>query len=269
MRDDTRNWGEEVTCFPKTGRFLAGRLRHAMTLQEKRLLEELAEEMREVGADARIFQSGALCDFSPILVEGFMLRVIEDETDRSIVGLQVPGDFVDLNGFVRKRLDHHLVALGRVKFAPVPHSALLRVIETEPRLARLLWFSTLLDGSIHRQWISKMGRLRAIGRVAHVLVELWYRLRMVGLGTSHGFTTPLTQIDLSDICGLSEIHTNRSIRDLREGGVVEFRRGRVTILDPARLQEIARFDADYLYGEGDLKMSSALAKRTIARHAAE
>lgn len=252
MRDDTGSWREELTRFPKTGRFLAGRLRHAMTPREKQVLESLVSEVREVARDTRLVARGDYCDHSILLIDGFVMRIIKDDNTRSIVGLHVPGDFVDLHAFALKRLDHDLVTLGRAKIGVVPHEALREVLEREPHLARLLWFGTLLDAAIHREWLSKMGRLRAVGRVAHALIETWYRLRLVALGSPDGCHTPLTQIHLSEMCGISEIHTNRSIRDLRAGGVVEFRRGRMTILDLARLEGLARFDPAYLYGEGRL-----------------
>ena len=187
-----------------------------------------------------------------------MLRTIGDGPNRSIVGFQVPGDFVDLHGFALKRLDHDLCAVGRAKFGFVDHEKLRDVLQNEPHLTRVFWFATLLDAAVHREWIAKLTNLRAVGRVAHILTELWYRLRMVGLGNSNGFMTPFTQVHLADMCGLSEIHMSRSLRDLREGNVVEFRRGRITILDAERLKEMAHFDPAYLYGEGGLEVGSAL-----------
>ncbi|RDS76164.1 Crp/Fnr family transcriptional regulator [Alteriqipengyuania lutimaris] len=260
---------EELARFPLTGRFLASRLRHAMTAMEKELLESLVDDVRETNGYTKILSRGDFCEYSTILIKGFMTRVIEDETDRSIVGFQVPGDFVDLHGFALKRLDHDLFALGYTQFGIVPHERLRAVLENEPHLARLFWFGTLLDASIHREWLSKMVRLRAVGRIAHVITELWYRLRMVGLGNLSGFTTPFTQVDLAHICGLSEIHVNRSVRDLRDGEVVDFRRGRITILNAERLKEMARFNPAYLYGEGGLEVGSALNKEAGERQMAK
>lgn len=250
---------EELACFPKTGRFMASRLRHVMTDDEKRLLEGLVDEVHDVPGETRLAARGALCERSTILIEGYMIRTIDREEGRAIVGFQVPGDFVDLHGFALKRLDHDLHSLGRARIGFVSHDSLRGVLENEPHLARLFWFATLLDAAIHREWISKMTKLRAVGRVAYIICELWYRLRMVGLGNARGFATPFTQIHFADMCGLSEIHINRSVRDLREGGVVDFRRGRIAILDAARLKDMARFDPAYLYGEGGLEVGEALA----------
>ncbi|MEW4448263.1 Crp/Fnr family transcriptional regulator [Qipengyuania sp. JC766] len=256
---------DDFEAYPKTGRFLASRLRHAMTDREKDLLESLVEEVVEMQGEHILVSRGDFCENSTILIEGFMLRTIHAENERSIVGFQVPGDFVDLHGFALKRLDHDLVTLGRTKIGIVPHERLREVLVNEPHLARMFWFGTLLDAAIHREWVAKIVKLRAVGRVAHILTELWYRLRMVGLGRSSGFVTPLTQIHLADICGLSEIHVSRSLRDLRQAEIVDFRRGRITILDADKLKQMARFDPAYLYGEGGLEVGDALAYGTGER----
>ena len=100
----------ELERFPLTGRFMASRLRHAMTDYEKSLLEGQIEEVRETQGETQIIARRDFCDHSTMLIDGFMLRTIHENGDRSIVGFQVPGDFVDLHGFALKRLDHDLCA---------------------------------------------------------------------------------------------------------------------------------------------------------------
>lgn len=244
--------------YPLTWRFLRGRLRHAMTSEEQWLLESLISETEIIDGDKVLINRGDFCDFSTVLVDGYMLRTIHEDGVRGIVGFQVPGDFVDMHAFALKRLDHDLLVIGRAKVAYIQHDDVKRVLQEHPHLARLFWFSTLLDAAIHREWIMKFSSLRATGRVAHLLAEIWYRLRMVDLGPSSGFQTPLTQIHLSTICGTSTIHMSRCLRDLREGGVVDFRRGKITILDEEKLKRIGKFDPTYLYGEGGLAVGDAL-----------
>jgi len=244
--------------YPMTGRFLQGRLRHAITEREQALLESLIVGTDELQGESLLLKRGDFCDFSTMLIEGHMLRTVHEDGERCVVGYQVPGDFVDLHAFALKRLDHDLMIIGTAKVGYVPHERLRKVLEEEPHLARIFWFSTLLDAAIHREWIMKSQQLRAMGRLAHLFAELWYRLRMVGLGKSTGFQTPLNQIHLGQICGMSTVHVNRTLRDLREGGVVEFRRGRITILDGEKLKQLGKFEPSYLYGEGGLQVGSAL-----------
>ena len=246
------------SAYPRTGRFLQGRLRHALTDREKSVIEELVSDVVDVDAGTTLLERGDLVDHSTMLIEGFMLRTVWENGDRHVVGFQVPGDFVDLHAFALKRLDHGLVALGDIKVGYVTHEALERVLAHEPHIARIFWFSTLLDAAIHREWIMKTAQLRAMGRIAHLIAEIWYRLRVVGLGNSRGFRTPLSQTDLADICGISTVHVSRTLADLREGGVVDFRRGRITILDGEKLKKIGMFDPVYLYGEGGLEVRDEL-----------
>src|SRR4051812_48682404 len=101
---------------------------------------------------------------------------------RQIMELHIAGDFIDLHGFLLKQLDHNVGSITDCRFALVPHDALRRISETQPHLARLLWFSTLLDAAIHREKILSIGRRSALGRIAHLLCELKVRLGLVGGG---------------------------------------------------------------------------------------
>lgn len=248
----------ELDAYPLTGRFLMGRLRHAMGEEEKRTVEDLVESVREFDEPTQILARGQLCDRSTMLIEGFVLRVIRHDDRRFVVGVQVPGDFVDLHAFALKRLDHDIVTVGRAKVGHVAHNRLMEVMETSAHLARLLWFSTLLDAAIHREWIMTMEQLPAANRAAHVFCELWARLDLVGLGGPDGIDTPLIQADLADMCGTTAIHMNRALSQLRKDGLADFRRGVLRVADRRRLEDFARFDPAYLYGQGELALTETL-----------
>ena len=160
--------------------------------------------------------------------------------------------FVDLHCFALKRLDHNVDTIGPAKLAYISHEKLYETLRDMPHLARFLWSSTLLDAAMHRQWIMKLEQLTTPRRIAHIFSELWRRLEMVGLAESDGFQSPLTQADLADMSGSTAVHANRALRELREKGLAEFRRGRVTANDRPALEAYADFGADYLYGEGQL-----------------
>jgi CRP-like cAMP-binding protein len=162
----------ELERYPRTGRFLAGRLRSAMTDEERQLVEDLIETEHELGGGELIARRGVEYSHSTILIEGFAIRVIERRGEPHIVGLQVAGDFIDLHGFALKRLDHDIYALGPARVGRVSHTRLQRVIGEQPHLARLLWFSTLLDAANHREWILKIEELNAAQREANVICEI-------------------------------------------------------------------------------------------------
>lgn len=243
---------------PKTGNFLAGRLRHAMSRREQELLEELMGPVREYGPDHVLQRRAELVSESTILMDGFIIRSVTEGGQRQIVEINVPGDFVDLHGFALKRLDHDLTALGPVRVTSVSHIDLANALAKEPHLARILWFATLLEAAIHREWILKMGQLRADARLAHVFAELWQRLDFVGRSRRNGFDTPLKQTDLADICGTTPVYINRLLRDLREADMAEFRRGRVWVSSREKLERHCRFSPDYLYGQGTLAVRDEL-----------
>ncbi|EAQ11326.1 CRP-like cAMP-binding protein [Maritimibacter alkaliphilus HTCC2654] len=241
--------------YPLTRRFLQGRSREALSEREKGILEDLVEDVERFTAPHVILERGDVVNRSTILIEGMIARIIAQDGKRHIVALHVPGDFVDLHAFALKRLDHDVVSIGTVQVGYVTHQSLNRVLETEPNLSRILWYSTLLDAAMHREWILKLELLDADGRLAHLCAELWHRLDFVGMAGENGFALPLTQKELSDACGTTSIHMNRVVRKLRESGIVDISRGQVTILDRAALERVGRFDASYLYGDGPLKLT--------------
>ena len=245
---------DELDRYPKTGRFLTGRLRHDMSDAEKSELEGLVARTLTLQDGERLIARGEECDCSTLLIDGFVLRTLESEDRRYAVSFHVPGDFVDLHCFALKRLDHNIDCVGSVKLGQVPHAAIAEVMANRPHLARLFWFSTLLDAAMHREWIMKLEQLTAPKRMAHIFAEIWRRLEMVGIGYADGFETPLRQSDIADMCGATSIHTNRALADLRKNGLADFQRGKVRIADRTRLEAYAGFNPDYLYGDGALSL---------------
>lgn len=233
-----------------TERFLLGRTRDALSEEERQVIERSVTVVRTVPARTTLMRRGELITQSTLLVDGFVCRYLDDrEGYRQLVSLHVPGDFVDLHGFPMKRLDHDIATLGPCTIASIDHRTLADILERHPRLTRWLWFSTLLDAAIHREWIFRLGRLGAEGRVAHLFCELNARLEMVQLAEGGRFTLPATQADVAEACGITGVHVNRVLRLMRERGLAVFRSGEVQILDQAKLRALAEFDPVYLYGE--------------------
>lgn len=215
-------------------------------------LESLVGKTRVLADGERLIARGEKATESAILIDGYMLRVIRRGERRFIVSVHVPGDFVDLHGFALKHLDHDVVAAGPARIATVSHDRLRDVTENDPELARALWFATLLDASIHRQWIRNLEALDAPQRIAHLYAELHHRLAFVGRNGGRTLRTPFTQTDLADMCGVSAIHANRAVARIRELGLGEIRRGDLYIGDWAALEAYAEFDPGYLYGNAEL-----------------
>ena len=217
---------------------------------EERVLRASVVEVKDISAGRTLTRAGVTVSNCTLLVEGFIARY-KDLADgqRQIMEVHVPGDFLDLHSFLLKRLEHSIGSLTPVRVAYVPHDALRKITEDHPHLARLLWFSTLLDAAIHREHIVSVGRRSAASRIAHLICELQVRLEVVGLSRDMRFALPLTQSDMADATGLTSVHVNRMLKRLRDEELVTVRGGEVTIHDWDRLQRIAEFSTDYLYLE--------------------
>ncbi len=239
--------------FPNTGDFLAGRLRDKLSQDDLEFIESLVAETRQGETGDVLLSRGAVTEQSTILISGYIFRTIESDNRRFIVGVDVPGDFVDLHGFALKRLDHSIVAAGPITYGIAPHERLRDALEHRPRVARALWFATLLDAAIHRKWIQMLEQLDAPRRIAHIYCELHRRFELVGQANARSLRTPFTQIDLADMCGVSAIHANRAVGKLRELELAEIRRGDLYTSDWDALRAYAQFQADYLYGDGPLR----------------
>lgn len=221
-----------------------------MTDAEKDVLESAVERLETLPARTIVVRRGELVNYSTLLLEGTMCRYM-DAIDgfRQLVALQVPGDFVDLHGYPLKRLDHDVGTLSEARIAIVPHARIDRILNDHPHLTRLMWRSTLLDAALHREWIFRLGRLDAIGRLAHFLLETYHRLRATGRTEGNMFPLMLIQQDLGEALGLTSVHVNRMLRRLREEGLAEVGRGEARILDHDRLARIGEFEPEYLYLE--------------------
>lgn len=231
-----------------TERFLRDRRGVHLEVDERARLEAAISEIQTLPPRTNIVHAGDQLQHSTLLIEGFMSRYIDDRRGlRQLVAVHVPGDFVDLHAFPLKILDHDVATMTASTVAIVPHAQLDAIMLEMPQLTRKLWFATLLDAAIHRAWLFRLGRLDAVGRVAHFLCETNARLVSAGLSDGRRFALGLNQNDLAEICGLTSVHVNRVMRQLREERLCIFRSSLVEILDPDRLTTRGQFDPAYLY----------------------
>jgi CRP-like cAMP-binding protein len=224
------------------------RKRTEISSEEERAIRDSVLETRDVAADEIIVRSGEELSSSLVLLSGWMARSKDLQSgQRQVTELHVAGDFADLHGFTLKRLDHDVLTLSRCTVAVVPHERLKTITEQFPRLARIYWFSTNIDAAIHREWAVSLGQRSALSRMAHLFCELYERLRVVGRVNDDGYEFPLTQRELSECLGLTVVHANRTLQELRRRNLVEFGNRQVTILDRRGLEGVAEFDPSYLY----------------------
>lgn len=236
--------------------FLKGRLRQNLSLEETGALEASVRRTFTIPPRKLMIERGQRIDNSYYLTEGSMLRYVDNRKgERQLVSVALAGDFVDLHGYPMKKLDHSIGTLTSCVVAEVPHSHVTRLINEFPHLGRAMWFSTLLDAAMHREWIFRLGRLNAEARIAHLLCELIARLRFVDKFDGRHFPVPLLQRDYAEACGITPVHANRSFKSLRErGALILHGEGRIEILDESLLAKLAEFEGDYLYGSGELQL---------------
>jgi CRP-like cAMP-binding protein len=224
--------------------------RDTLSQNEKVALENAAARTKEFKADEEMAHQGEEPSFSTLLLEGWAARhkSLRDGR-RQILAFHIPGDFIDLHSFPLKVQDHTVVALTPCKVALVAHEDLNRITEDFPHLTRLLWISTLIDGAILREWLLSAGRRSATEHMAGLLCELLMRLKVIGLAQDNSFRLPVTQSELGDALGISTVHTNRVLQELRAKGLVTWKGDLVEINDWMGLCALADFDLMYLHLE--------------------
>ncbi len=230
------------------------RARHELSRDEEAALRGMHWSPRLFERSQVMVRSGEELDHSMLLISGFALRCkFAADGARQIVEINLPGDFIDLHGFILKRLEHEIIAASRCDIGAVPHSELKRVTEQFPRLSRVLWLQTLVDAAIHREWMLVLGKKRGRARVAQFFCEMHKRQKIVGLTGDAGYSLPFNQQELADITGMTPVHLNRCLKELRDAGLVTFRNAKVELHDLAGLVHEAQFDPAYLHlGSHDL-----------------
>jgi len=224
------------------------RKRTEISAEEERAIRGVVAETRRVRSDEIVVRAGEPLDHSLMLLEGWLARSKDlPSGERQVTELHVAGDFADLHSFTLKHLDHDVMSLSDCTVAVVPHDRLKELTERHPRLGRVYWLATNIDAAIHREWALSLGKRSAISRMAHLLCELYVRLSIVGQTAQDGYAFPLTQRELSECLGLTTVHVNRTVQELRRRGLVELENRRLTILDRPALEAVADFDPTYLY----------------------
>jgi CRP-like cAMP-binding protein len=224
------------------------RARSAISTEEEAVIRAAVSGARCLKPGEALVRAFEPSSVSSILVSGLAARVNQMlDGRRQISELHVAGDFVDLHSFTLKHLDHDVVAMTDCEFALVPHDNIRDIIQRYPRLGQIWWFSTNVDASIHREWLVSVGRRQAMGRLAHLFCELHLRLSIVDLVKDNTYDLPLTQAEVAECVGLTDVHVNRTLMQLRARKLLEFKGARLAILDLEGLAEIAEFDAGYLY----------------------
>lgn len=219
-----------------------------LTKAEADALCGLPVEIGEYAKGAVIIREGDRPSQSFLVLAGMtcMFKHSEDGR-RQILIFHFSGDVPDLQSLHLDVLDMSVAAVNRAKVAFIDHEDIRKVYRDYPRLGDLLWRMTLVDAAILREWMLNLGQRDAYGKLTHFFCEMAVRMKLAGLGDLGTFSLPLTQQEIGDAVGLSNIHVNRVYQTLREEGMIELKRGKMIISDWNRLQRAAGFDMTYLH----------------------
>ena len=222
-------------------------LRDNVSAEERAVLLACAGDEVYFPAGSDLVREGDRPTESMLVVSGFSTRY-RDQVDgnRHITAIHIAGDFVDLHSLLLKEMDHSVGALSDCHVLKFPHRGLVALTESYPHLTRLLWLMTLIDGAIHREWLASSGR-PAVEHLARLICELYVRLKAAGNISGDTFILPVTQNELGEALGLSAVHVNRTLQQLRSENLFTWQGQEIHILDWPGLQKRALFDARYLH----------------------
>lgn len=220
----------------------------ALSDAELDLLDGAVDAPKKVRARYDLIREGDKPGPVFVVLSGWACRYkLLPDGSRQIVALLVPGDFCDLHANVLDEMDHAIGTLTECMIITIPREKMECLITASPALTHAFWRAQLVDEAVLRTWIVNIGRRDSLERIAHLMLELYVRLRNIGLTEDHEFEMPLTQTVLADALGLTPVHVNRILKSLRERGEMKVGAGTLKILNIDVLVEIAGFDANYLH----------------------
>jgi CRP-like cAMP-binding protein len=218
--------------------------------EERQAIQSLPAKVRSLQTGQDIVFDGDQPRHCWLVLDGWIARYKDiSQGRRQILSFHVAGDCPDLQSLHLPVMDHSLCASSPSTVAQISHESLRTLMARFPRLATALWRETLIDAAIFRTWMVGMGQRSARERMAHLFCEMYAKLHAVGLTEGDRVHWPVTQIDMAHALGLSNVHVNRALQDLRGRGLITLEKRTLTIANWGALCEVAGFDPVYLHLE--------------------
>lgn len=216
---------------------------------DKAMIERVsARRVRSFEQREDIIREGDVPEHINLILSGWACRykVLEDGR-RQVIAFFLPGDMCDLNVFVLRYMDHSISTITPVKVSEISRSGFEELMLAHPRVTQALWWESLVNAATQREWAVNLGQRDATERIAHLFCELFMRLKSAGLASGNSCEMPLTQVELGDATGLSSVHVNRTLQELRSSGLIVLKGRTLTIPDFEALKHVALFNANYLH----------------------
>jgi len=221
-----------------------------LTDAERQAVRSLPIRIHNLNARRDIVRDGDQPTQCCLILDGWACRYkLLSQGKRQILLFQIPGDILDLQGLHIHTMDHSLATLTKAVVAFIPHESLRELMARHPGLATAFWRDTLIDAGIFREWLVSMGRRSAFEHVAHLFCELYLKLQAVGLAGNFRCPLPITQTDLADALGLTPVHINRVLKEMRGRTLITIRSNALVIEAWDELLRISEFDPAYLQRE--------------------
>jgi CRP-like cAMP-binding protein len=221
--------------------------------QDQQAVLALPYSTKRLGAHQYIVRDGEKPTHSCLLLRGFAYRhKVTGEGGRQIMSIHMKGDVVDLQNSLLRRSDHNVQALTNIEVAYIPVEAVRNLAFDRPNVGKAMWYETLVDASIFREWTLNVGRRDARTRTAHMLCEFAMRLEVAGLGVQLDYELPMTQDQLADALGLTPVHVNRTLKALEAEGLIDRTRRSVRIGNFKALAAVGDFEPNYLHLEREV-----------------
>lgn len=217
-----------------------------LTTDDLDLLAEMPSAITHVGPHQVLLRRHGETDRCCLVLQGYLSWHIATGHDGQITAIYVPGDIPDLHTFYQPHAEGNLIALGPAVVAFVPHSFFRELSARSSAMSRALLLMVLADLAIQRDWTLNLGSRDALTRVAHLICEITERLQAVGIARDLRLASPFTQSDLAAACGISPVHANRTIQELRRRNLLGWQGKTITIQDWPGLVRLADFDPAYL-----------------------
>ena len=216
--------------------------------EEQEAVRNLPARTRTLEPGQDIVREGDKPSQCCLVLEGWLCRYkILGEGRRQIFSFHIPGDTPDLQSLHLPVMDHSLGTVTVATVAFIPHDSVRDLTLRFPRLGAVLWRDTLIDAAIFREWMTGMGRKSAYGRIAHLFCEMYLKLEAVGLAGDHRCPLPITQTELGDALGLTTVHVNRTLQEMRGEGLITLRSSTLVVNAWNDLCRSAEFDPTYLH----------------------
>jgi CRP-like cAMP-binding protein len=218
--------------------------------QEKQAVMDLPLQITAIKADQDVVREGDRPTRCFAVLEGFACTFkITGEGKRQISSFHIPGDLPDLQSLHLTVLDISIGTITPCKIGFMQHETARDLCERFPRIGSAFWRETLIQAAVFREWVTNVGRREAYGRIAHLLCEMVVRMRAVGLVENYTCELPMTQNELADATGMSTVHVNRTLQELRADRLITLKGASLTVLDWEGLKQAGDFDPTYLHFE--------------------